>query len=41
MKVLFTLFKGYNNPSNVIVKKIDDEIGSDTLLFNNYVRIKK
>ncbi len=35
MKVLFTGFKGYNNPSNVIVNKKIDEISNDILLFNN------
>lgn len=42
MKVLFTGFKGYNNSSNVVVKKITDKIGTDILLFNNsYEKIDK
>lgn len=35
MKVLFTGFKGYNNPSNIIINKIIGEISNDTFLFNN------
>lgn len=42
MKVLFTGFKGYNNPSNVIINKIIGKISNDTLLFNNsYNQIDK
>lgn len=42
MKALFTGFKGYNNPSNVIINKMIGEISIDTLLFNNsYNQIDK
>lgn len=42
MSILFTGFKGYNNPSNVIINKIIGEINKNTLLFNNsYNQIDK
>lgn len=42
MNILFTGFKGYNNPTNTIINKIIDKTINDTLLFNNsYEQIDK
>lgn len=35
MNILFTGFKGYNNPTSTIINKIIDKGINDTLLFNN------